>query len=125
MNARRIFHQLRQRVDVSALELLQAAPFEHLAGQVVHERQFLQHLLRRGRRPRLARPAQRRQLQLGKEHFPELLRRIDVERLAGEGVNARRPRVELLFDPRALGRQRRRVHADAGPLDVHEHGDQR
>ena len=39
-------HQLRQRVDVGALQLHQAAPFEDLTGQLVGERELFQHFNR-------------------------------------------------------------------------------
>ena len=47
-------HELRQRVDVGALQLLQAAPLEHEARQLVRQRQLLEHLDRRRDRARLA-----------------------------------------------------------------------
>ncbi len=40
-------HERGQRVDVGALELLQAAPFEDELGQLVRERQLLEHFERR------------------------------------------------------------------------------
>ena len=52
-------HELRQRVDVGALQLHQRPPLENQARQVVRERQLLEHFDRRRRRPRRAGPLQR------------------------------------------------------------------
>ena len=40
-------HERGQRVDVRALELLQAAPLEDELGQLVRQRQLLEHFERR------------------------------------------------------------------------------
>ena len=111
-------HQLRQRVDVGALQLVQPAPVENQPRQLVDERQLLEHLHRRRRRSRLAGLLERRQLQLLEQDLAELLRRVDVELLAGQLEDARRAARELALDVLRLRGQRRAVDADAGPFDV-------
>ena len=65
------------------------------------------------------------QLELLEQDASELRRRVDVELLAGQLVDARRVAGELLFDvPRADG-QRRPVDEDAGALDVGQHRHER
>ena len=82
----------RQRVDVGALQLLQAAPLEDQLRQLVRQRQLLEHLERGRLRLGLGRPPDR----LGahaepvEEDLRQLLRRVDVELLAGELVDASR-----------------------------------
>ena len=51
--------QLRQRVDVRALQLLQAAPLEHQLRQLVGERELLEHFERRRLRLGLGRAPDR------------------------------------------------------------------
>ena len=118
-------HQRRQRVEVGALQLLQPAPVDHLARQVVRQRQLLEHVLRRRRRLRRAGALQRRQLQLHEQHVAELLGRVDVEALAGDPVDALGALVELGFEARGLAGEDAGVDADAGAFEGDEHGDQR
>ncbi len=66
--------QRRQRVDVGALQLRQAAPVEDEARQVVGQRQFLEHFHGGRRRARRAGALQHRQLQLVEQDLAELLR---------------------------------------------------
>ena len=120
-------HELRQRVDVGALQLLQRAPLEDQPRQVV----------RRARAPRAPRPRSTRvfvlpfrlsagSCSLSNRISDSCLRRVDVERLAGQ--------LEDLRAARAPARGRRaatapasaaRVDADAGPLHRDEHRNQR
>ena len=123
--AGRRMHQRRQRVEIRALQLLQAAPVDHLARQIVGQRQLLEHVLRRRRRLRGAGALERRQLQLHEQHVAELLGRVDVEALAGDPVDALGALVELGFEARGLAGEDAGVDADAGPLERDEHGDQR
>ena len=118
-------HELRQRVDVGALQLVQAAPFENQPRQLVDERQLLEHLDGGRRRSRLAGLLERRQLQLLEQDLAELLRRVDVELLSGELEDARRIARQLLLDVLRLRGQRRAVDPDAGALDVGQHGQER
>ena len=104
---------------------VQPAPFEHQPRQLVRERQLLEHFDGRRGRARLAGLLQRRQLQLLEQDFAELLRRVDVELLACQLVDARGVLGELLFDVLRLRGERRAVDPDARALDVGEHRDQR
>ena len=69
-------HERRQRVDVRALELRQAAPVEDEAADVVLLRQLFEHFNRRRRRARRAGALQHRQLQLLEQDLGQLLRRV-------------------------------------------------
>ena len=67
-------HELRQRVDVRALQLLQRAPLENEPRQVVRERQLLEHFDGGRRRLGLARSASvAGQLQLVEQDLRQLL----------------------------------------------------
>ena len=68
---------------------------------------------------------ERRQLQLLEQDLAELLRRVDVELLAGQLEDPRGVARQLAFDVLRLRGQRGAVDADAGALDVGEHGDER
>ena len=116
-------HERRQRVDVGALQLGEAAPVEDQPRQVVGQREFFEHFHRRGRRARGARALQHRQLQLVEEHLAELLGRADVERLAGLPEDLGGQRVHLVFHPRGLAAEGVRVdlHADAFQAGQNRH----
>ena len=117
---------VRQRVDVGALQLRQRAPVEDQARQVVGERQLLEHLDRRGRRAGRAGPLQHRQLQLLEQDVAELLRRVDVEVLAGQRDRSRRCSVASSCSICArLGAEHAAVDADAGLLQPGEDRHQR
>ena len=95
----------RQRVDVRALQLVQRAPLEDEPRQFVRERQLLEHFGGRRKRARLAGFLRRRQIELLEQDSPELLRRVDVEFLAGQLVDPRGVAGELLFDLAATARR--------------------
>src|SRR5580698_9996317 len=61
--------ELRQGVDVGALQLLQRAPFEDQAREIVGERQLLEDLDRRRRRPGLDVAPEGRQLELVEQNL--------------------------------------------------------
>src|SRR5262249_41641702 len=86
----RIDH-LRQRIDVGALELGDAAMLKDLAWQggagMVEHGQFFQRLLVRARRAGDAGSPLHRQLQLLEEDLSQLNEGADVEWMAGEFVN--------------------------------------
>jgi hypothetical protein len=117
--------ELRQRVDVGALQFLQRAPFEDEPRHVVRQRELLEHLHGGGRGFRLDVALQRRQLELVEEDLRQLRRRIDVEFLAGHLVDLRAACGELLLDVFRVRGELRSVDANAGAFDVHEHGDER
>jgi hypothetical protein len=96
--------ELRQGVDIRALQLHQAAPFENDARQLVRQRELLEHFERRRLCLGLRRPANRLgpHPHLVEEHLRQLLRGIDVELLAGQLVDPRRQAIEVGFDPRGL-----------------------
>ena len=73
------FDQLRQRVDVRALQLLQGAPLEHEPGNSCVKRELFENF--DGRRYGLgpSGPSAHRQLQLLEEDVSQLFRRVDVE----------------------------------------------
>ena len=100
-------HELRQGVDVGALQLHQLAPLENLPRQVVGQRQFLEHFDGGRRRARRAGPLQHRQLQLVEQDFRQLLRRVDVELAAGHLEDRRRSLRQLLVDSAATARRAR------------------
>ena len=68
---------------------------------------------------------ERRQLQLLEEHGGELLRRVRVDRLAGELVDLPEERVELRVELLRQLPEPLRVDPDPDPLHVGEHGDER
>ena len=118
--------ELRQRVDVGALQLLQRAPLEDQPRQLV----------RRAPAPRALRPRSTRvfvfalrlsagSCSLSNRISRQLLRRVDVELLAGQLEDLRAARRQLLLDVLRLRRERRAVDPDAGALDGDEHRDQR
>ncbi len=78
-------HHLRQLVGVGGFEFRHAAIVEQDFRQRVIERQFLQHFLVGGRIA-ARRLFLDRQLQFVEQDFPELLGRIQVERLPGSFV---------------------------------------
>ena len=116
-------HQFRQRIDVRPLQLRQEPVFEHQLRQVVHHRQHFEHALVCGI-PGLGAflPGQS---QLFKEHHAQLLRRVDVELLAGRRVDRRLQFPDPLPHPPAQAVQDRNVHRDPGPLHVAKHVDER
>ena len=118
-------HQLRQRVDVGPFQLLQRPPFENQARQVVHQRQLLEHFDRRRGGAGLDVALERRQLQLVEQDPRQLLRRIDVERLAGELEDLVAADRQLTFDVLRLRRERGGIDAHAGALDRREHRNER
>jgi hypothetical protein len=90
-------HQ-RQRVDVRALQFVQRPPVEHQPRHLVGQRQFFEDFGGSRKRAGLAGLLRRRQVELLEEDSAELLRRVDVERFAGELVDARRLRCQFLLD---------------------------
>ena len=118
-------HELRQRVDVGAFQLLQRAPFEDFARQIVRQRELFEHFLRRRRRARLAGALQHRHVHLDEQHIAELFRRVDVEGLARHAVDALGALGQLAIEQRRLLRERRGVDAHAGHLDGDQHGHER
>ena len=117
--------ELGQRLDVGALQLLDRPPVEHEPRQLVLQGELFQHLDRGRGGPRLAGLLAGRQGQLLEQDHRKLLRRVDVERLAGEVEDARLQLVEpRLHLTRLLG-EGRRGHPHPGPLDAVEHRDQR
>ena len=118
-------HQLRQRVDVRALQLLKRPPFEDEPRQLVRERQLFEDLDGGRRRFRLGVALERRQLQLVEQDLRELLGGVDVELLAGQLEDLRAARRQLALDVLRLRRERRAVHADARPFDRGEHRNER
>ena len=117
--------ELRQRVDVGALELREAAPLQDLARQVVHQGQLLEHVHRRGGRFRLAGALAGRKLQLLEEDGRELPRRVDVEGLAGQGVDLGLQRRQLRVHRRRLRGQRIDVEPDPRAFQIRQHWEER
>ena len=115
--------QRGQRVGVRALELRELPVLEDLPGKGVAERQLLQHV-DVGRVAGLG-PLDRRQLQLLEEHDGELLRRVRVDRLAGELVDLPEERVELGVELLGELPEPIRVGPDPDPLQVGQDGDER
>src|SRR5947209_10544182 len=110
----------RQRVGVSRFQLRDLPPIENARCEFVALLgQLFEHA--RGRRPRAGlRLAAARQLHLAKENIAELLRRSQIERLAGKDVN-------LGFEPRHLlrelagePRQDGTIDGDAAPLHARQ-----
>ena len=66
-------HELGERVDVGAFQLLERPPFKNQPWQLVPKRELFEHFDRRRRRSCLARPLERRQLELLEENLGELL----------------------------------------------------
>ena len=89
-------HEARERVDVRALHLRELPVLEHAPGDRVAAGELGEHVLV-GRESRLRLP-RLREPELLEEDPLELLRRVDVELLAGEPVNLRRETVEILRD---------------------------
>ncbi len=114
-----------KRVDVRALQLLQRPPLQDQPRHVVRQRQLLEHFDRGRRRLRLDVALEGRQLQLVEENARQLLRRVDVELLAGHLEDLRAARRQLLLDVLRLRRERPPVDVNPRPLDVDEHRDER
>ncbi len=79
-------NERRQRVDVGALQLLQAAPLENELGELVRQRQLLEHFERSRLRLGLGRPPDRlgAHAEAIEENLRQLLGRVDVELFARE-----------------------------------------
>jgi hypothetical protein len=105
-----------QGVRVRPLELRQLAVLQDLSGQRVPERQLLQHV-HVGRVARL-RALDGGELELLEEHRRELLRRVGVDRLAGQLVDLPEERVELCVELLREPGEALRVDADPDPLHV-------
>ena len=117
--------ELRQCVDVGSLELRQTPPLQHLARQIVDEGELFEHVHRGRGRLRLAGTLAGRELQLLEEDCRQLARRVDVERLAGEGVDLRLQRRQLRVHRHRLRAQRVDVEQYPGAFQVGEHGYER
>ena len=107
--ARGRIHQRGQRIDVRALQLLDAAPLEHERRQFVAMRQFLEHVLRGRNHARLAGLLRRLQIQLREQHVAQLFRRVDVELAAGVPKDRGAELVEVGLHPAGRAGQRVRV----------------
>ena len=118
-------HELRQRVDVRALQLLELPPLEDQPRQIVGEREFLEHGDGRRRCLGFDVSLQRRQLQLLEEDSRQLLWRVDVERLTGHLENLRVPVGQLALDVLRLSGEGPRVDPHAGALHCREHRHER
>ena len=82
-------NERRERVHVRALELHELPELEHLAADLVLDGELFEHV--GGGRDGLALAVfhRRGQPQVLEQHFAQLLRRVDVEGAAGEGVRSR------------------------------------
>ena len=78
--------QLRQRVEIGALELGKLAMLQQERGERVLLGQLLEHVLR-GAPIAAGSLLERRQLELLEEHLAELRARVDIERPAGQLVH--------------------------------------
>ena len=112
-----------QRVGVGALELRELPVLEDLPGEGVAEGQLLQHVHIGGVAGLGA--LDRRELQLLEEHDGELLRRVRVDRLAGELVDLPEERVELGVELLGELSEPLRVGPDPDLLQVGQDGNQR
>ena len=112
-----------QGVRVGALELRQLAVLQDLPGQRVPERQLLQHV-HVGRVARLG-ALDGGELELLEEHRRELLRRVGVDRLAGQLVDLPEERVELRVELLREPGEPLGIDADPDPLHVGQDADER
>ena len=118
--------ELRQRVDVGALQLHQPAPLENLPRQIVGQRQLLEHLDGRGRRAcvlpfRFNIGSCSLSNRISASCFGELM----LNSLAGDLENLRAARRQLADRRAATARRARAVDADAGALDRDQHRHER
>ena len=118
-------HELRQGVDVGALQLHQRAPLENQLRQLVRQREVFEHVHGGRRHLRLAGALPGGKLQLVEEDHRELLRGVDVERLAGKLEDLRAPRSQLGVDACRLACERGLIDSNAVPLDVRKHRHER
>ena len=79
--------QRRQRVNVGSFELRELPVFQHLARDFMLGRQAFQHIRGGGNCFAFAVLHRRGQIQFLKQNLSQLLRRIDIERLAGQLVD--------------------------------------
>jgi hypothetical protein len=114
-----------QRVEVGALELLELAVLEDERGDLVMRGEVFEHVLRGGDDLALALLGRLGQVHLVEEHVAELLGRVDVEAVAGAGVDALGEVVDGDGEARGHLAQQIGVDADAGLLHAEEHGDER
>ena len=113
--------QCGQGVNIGAFQLRELAVFQHLARYLVLGRQALQHI-RRGRDSlALAVLHRRGQIQFFKQDLAELLRRVDVEWLAGQLVDFRRKPLDGGVELFGENLELHRLDADAGLLDARQH----
>jgi hypothetical protein len=116
-------HQRRQGVNVRVFQLGQLPVLEKLGRQRMVFGQRLQHFLIGGR-PRLG-ALDDGKLQLVEQDGAQLLGRVDVERLAGQGVNFLGQPLDLGVQLGGKGAQVVDVDADAGHLHLQQHIHQR
>ena len=110
---------LRQLVGVGALELGERAVLEQPGRQRIVGGELLQLGLVGRRRAGRRAPADR-QAELAEQDLADLLRRAEVERLAGELVGLRFERQHALGELAALRRQQLGVDQHAGALDARQ-----
>jgi hypothetical protein len=122
--------ELGERVDVGALQLHQRPELEDLRGHRMRRDLLQDALVRRPAGLRLARPPERHggvvlDLQLLEQDLPELPGRADVEGLAGERVDLLLELADPLAEALRDLAEAALVDADAVPLHVAEHRDER
>src|SRR5918992_4288707 len=115
--------QLRQRVDVGALELGELAVLDDQTRQLVLRRKLFEHVYGGRDSPGLG-LASDLEIKL-LENLPELNRRVDVELLTGKLVNLRREPRQLFLHLAPGLVERCRVHADPYALHLEKYLDQR
>ena len=115
--------QLRQRVEVGALELGEFAVGDDLLGDWMRGGECGEH--RRVGREAGLRALLRRQAELVEEHLGKLLGRVDQELAAGELVDLGAQGVDAAFRIRREPREHVAVDADTHALHAREHGHER
>ena len=117
--------QRGQRVHVGAFQLRELPVLQNLAGDFVIGRQAFQHIRRGGNGFSLAVLHGCGQIQFFKQDFSELLRRIDVERLAGQFVDLGREPLDDSIELSGEHLELHRLNADAGLFHACQHACQR
>ena len=117
--------QLRQRVDVGALQLHQRAPFEDQPRQLVGERQVFEHVDGGRGHLRLARALAVGSCSLSNRITESCFGELMLNSSPASSKIFRAARRQLGVDALRLARERRQVDAHAMRLDVGQHRNER
>src|SRR5262245_925244 len=95
-------YEVRQRIDIRALQLLEYPPIQDEPRQLMSKGQLFEHVDGCRGCLRLDVALEGGQAQFLEQDARQLLRRVDIEGLSRERKNLRAPGVQLAFDPERL-----------------------